>query len=169
VLVLHTSEYCHKEALAVILIIPCYTCFRVSVLHLLWWRTLQLTPTFCLVHLCLCIHLAQFHKVQVPTSQLKVWPILIYFQNNYRSATKVSQLMKKIWEVWYRSHLGGVVVSVLATGPKGHGFEPGQGGGFLRVIKIRSTPSFVWKVKLEVPCRKILRHVKDLLKSHGDR
>jgi hypothetical protein len=34
-----------------------------------------------------------------------------------------------------------VVVSVLATGPKGCGFEPGQGNGFLRAIKIRSTPS----------------------------
>jgi hypothetical protein len=40
---------------------------------------------------------------------------------------------------WCR--LGGVVVSVLATGPKGCGFKPGQGDGFLRVIKIRSTPS----------------------------
>jgi hypothetical protein len=39
------------------------------------------------------------------------------------------------------SHLGGIVVSVLATGPKGCGFEPGQGDGFLRTIKIRSTPS----------------------------
>jgi hypothetical protein len=38
-------------------------------------------------------------------------------------------------------HLGVLVVSVLATGPKGCGFEPGQGNGFLRVIKIRSTPS----------------------------
>jgi len=36
------------------------------------------------------------------------------------------------------------------------------------VIKIRSTPSFGWEVKPEVPCRKILWHVKDLLKSHGD-
>jgi hypothetical protein len=40
------------------------------------------------------------------------------------------------------SRLGGAVVSVLATEPKGCGFEPGQGDGFLRVIKIRSTPSF---------------------------
>jgi hypothetical protein len=39
------------------------------------------------------------------------------------------------------SRLGGVVVSVLATGPKGCGFEPGQDDGFLRAIKIRSTPS----------------------------
>jgi hypothetical protein len=60
------------------------------------------------------------------------------------------------------------VVSVLATGPKGRGFESGQGDGFLRVIKILSIPSFGWEVKPEVPCRKILRHVKDLLKSHGD-
>jgi hypothetical protein len=60
------------------------------------------------------------------------------------------------------------VVSVLATGPKGCRFKPGQGDGFLRVIKIRSTPSFGWEVKPEVPCRKILWHVKDLLKSHGD-
>jgi hypothetical protein len=29
-------------------------------------------------------------------------------------------------------------------------------------------PFFGWEVKPEVPCRKILRHVKDLLKSHGD-
>jgi hypothetical protein len=66
------------------------------------------------------------------------------------------------------SRLGGVVVSVLATGPKGRGFEPGQDDGFLRAIIIRSTPSFGWEVKPEVPCRKILRHAKDLLKSHGD-
>jgi hypothetical protein len=60
------------------------------------------------------------------------------------------------------------VVSVLATGPKGRGFEPGQGDRCLRVIKIRSIPSFSWEVKPEVPCRKILQNVKDLLKSHGD-
>jgi hypothetical protein len=58
--------------------------------------------------------------------------------------------------------LGGVVVSVLATGPKVCEFEPGQGDGFLRAIKIRSTPSFGWEVKPEVPCRKILRHVRSL-------
>jgi hypothetical protein len=43
--------------------------------------------------------------------------------------------------VMARSRLGGVVVRVLATGPKGCGFEPGQGDGVLRAIKIRSTPS----------------------------
>jgi hypothetical protein len=40
------------------------------------------------------------------------------------------------------SSLGGVVVNVLATGPKSRGFDPGQGDGFLGDIKIRSIPSF---------------------------
>jgi hypothetical protein len=53
------------------------------------------------------------------------------------------------------------VVSVLATGFKGHGFKPGQGNAFLRVIKIHSTPSFGWGVKPEVTCHKVLQHVKD--------
>jgi hypothetical protein len=66
------------------------------------------------------------------------------------------------WKSIIRSRLGGVVLSELATGPKDRGYEPGQGDGFLRAIKIRSTPSFGWEVKPEVPCRKILRHVKDL-------
>jgi hypothetical protein len=39
------------------------------------------------------------------------------------------------------SRVDGVVVSVLDTDFKGCGFEPGQGDGFLREIKIRSTPS----------------------------
>jgi hypothetical protein len=47
------------------------------------------------------------------------------------------------------------VVSVLATGLTGRRFKPAQGDRFLRVIKIRSTPSFGWEVKPEAPCRKI--------------
>jgi hypothetical protein len=43
------------------------------------------------------------------------------------------------------------VVSVLATGYKGRGFEPDQGEGFLRAIKIRSTPSFGCEIKREGP------------------
>jgi hypothetical protein len=50
------------------------------------------------------------------------------------------------------------VVSMIATGPKGRGFKPGRGDGFL---KIRSTPSFGCEIKPEVPCRKTLRHVRD--------
>jgi hypothetical protein len=47
--------------------------------------------------------------------------------------------------------LGGVVLSVLATGHKERGFKPGRGDGFLRTAKIRSTPSFWWEVKREGP------------------
>jgi hypothetical protein len=39
------------------------------------------------------------------------------------------------------SHLGGVMVSVLAIGLKIHGFKPSRGDGFLRAIKICSMPS----------------------------
>jgi hypothetical protein len=53
------------------------------------------------------------------------------------------------------------MVSVLAIGPNGCGFKPGQGDGFLRAIKIHSTPSFRQEVKLEVPCHEILQHVKE--------
>jgi hypothetical protein len=60
------------------------------------------------------------------------------------------------------------VVSVLATVPIGRGFEPCQVDGFFKAIKVRRTPSFGWDVKPEVPYRKILRRVKDLLKSHGE-
>jgi hypothetical protein len=60
------------------------------------------------------------------------------------------------------------VVSVLAIGPKGHRFEPGEGDGFLRAIKFHSAPSCQMGSKAGGPIRKILRHVKDLLKSHGD-
>jgi hypothetical protein len=44
-----------------------------------------------------------------------------------------------------KCRLSGVVVSVLAIGPKVRGFKPGRGYGFLRAIKILSTPSFVSK------------------------
>jgi hypothetical protein len=53
------------------------------------------------------------------------------------------------------------VVSVLVTGSKGRGFKPSQGSGFVKAIKILSTTSFGWEVKPEVPCHKILWHVKE--------
>jgi hypothetical protein len=39
-----------------------------------------------------------------------------------------------------KRRLCGVVVSVLATGPEGRGFEPYQNDRFLRVIEVFSTP-----------------------------
>jgi hypothetical protein len=54
--------------------------------------------------------------------------------------------------------LGGLVVIVLATGPKFAGSNPAEGNVFL---KIRSTTSFGREVNPSVSSRKILRHVKD--------
>jgi hypothetical protein len=51
------------------------------------------------------------------------------------------------------------VVIVLAIGPKGS--NQAEDTGFLRAIKVCSTTSFRGEVKLAVPCRKILQHVKD--------
>jgi hypothetical protein len=50
--------------------------------------------------------------------------------------------------------LGGLVVSVLATGPKIRGFKPGRGRWIFKCDKIRSTPSFGGEVKPSVPCRR---------------
>jgi hypothetical protein len=49
------------------------------------------------------------------------------------------------------SPLGGVVVSVLETGPKGREFEPGQGDGFLSAIKSAAHLPLGWEVKREGP------------------
>jgi hypothetical protein len=39
------------------------------------------------------------------------------------------------------------MISVLVTGLKSRGMKPGQGDGFLRALKIRSTTSFGGEVK----------------------
>jgi hypothetical protein len=62
----------------------------------------------------------------------------------------------------YNTHIGGVVVSVLATGPRGRGFKPGQDIGFVMAKIIHSRPSFRLEVRPEAPCCEILRHVKEL-------
>jgi hypothetical protein len=49
----------------------------------------------------------------------------------------------------------GLVVIVLAIGPKFTGSNLAEGDGFLRAIKIRSSPSFEVKAKLVAPCRKV--------------
>jgi hypothetical protein len=62
------------------------------------------------------------------------------------------------------------VVSVLATRPQESLVQTRRDDGFLRAIKIRTTPSFGWEVKPEVPRRKVLRHVKIFLDiSDNDR
>jgi hypothetical protein len=56
--------------------------------------------------------------------------------------------------------LGGLLVIVLAIGPKVHTFKPSRGRWILRWIKIRNT-SFRGEVMPVVPCRNILQRVKD--------
>jgi hypothetical protein len=45
------------------------------------------------------------------------------------------------------------MVSVLLTGTKVRAFKTGQGDGFLRAVKFRSTPSFGGEVKLSLLVR----------------
>jgi hypothetical protein len=59
-----------------------------------------------------------------------------------------------------QSRLGGLVVIVLVIEPKVRSIKPGEGDGFIMVIKIRITTSFGGEVKPSVPCRKMLRSVK---------
>jgi hypothetical protein len=45
--------------------------------------------------------------------------------------------------------------------PRFVGSNPVKGDGFLRAVKICSTPAFGGEVRQEAPCRKILQHVKN--------
>jgi hypothetical protein len=87
--------------------------------------------------------------------------------NNNNNTIKLNYLIIIGCRVNYakygNSRLGAVVVSVLATVPKGRDFKPDQSDGFLKTIQIRSTPSSRMGSKAGGPCRKILRHVKDPL------
>jgi hypothetical protein len=53
------------------------------------------------------------------------------------------------------------VVTFLPLDTRFAGSNPAEVSRFLRVIKIRSTTYFGGKVQTSVPCRKILRHVKE--------
>jgi hypothetical protein len=64
--------------------------------------------------------------------------------------------------------LGGVMVTVLAIGPRVRASVPAESDGFLRAIKIRCTTSFGGEVKSPAPCRKILRNIKDTLRYDRD-
>jgi hypothetical protein len=51
--------------------------------------------------------------------------------------------------------LGGLMIIVIATGPKVRCFKPGQGRWIFKGDNIRLTSSFGGEVTLWVPCRKI--------------
>jgi hypothetical protein len=54
-----------------------------------------------------------------------------------------------------------LILACLPLDPRFAGSNPAEDDGFLRSIKIHSTPSFGGEVKPSVPCRKILQHVKE--------
>jgi hypothetical protein len=58
--------------------------------------------------------------------------ILKYTTHSTRVPTKESSRFVNRLQHWRDCHLGGVMVSVLATGSKGCGFEPGQDDGFFK-------------------------------------
>jgi hypothetical protein len=60
------------------------------------------------------------------------------------------------------------MVIVLATGPKYGGSNLAEDDEFLRTIIIRSMTSTGEEVKLSVPCRKILQHVKEPYECERD-
>jgi hypothetical protein len=53
------------------------------------------------------------------------------------------------------------VISCLTLDSSSARSNPAEDDEYLRAIKIRSTTFFGGEVKPSVPCRKILRHVKD--------
>jgi hypothetical protein len=57
--------------------------------------------------------------------------------------------------------IGGLLVNVLAIGPKIHGFKSGRGRWILRALKFSSMTSFGWEVKPSVPYCKTLQYVKE--------
>jgi hypothetical protein len=64
--------------------------------------------------------------------------------------------------------LGCVMFILLAIGPKVRGFKPGRGRW---VFKGDTNPQHVFLrkgIKPSVPCRKILRHVKDRFRCERD-
>jgi hypothetical protein len=60
------------------------------------------------------------------------------------------------------------VVAHLPLDPRFAGSNRAEGDGILKDDKIRSRPSFGGEVKPSVPCRKILRHVKEAYKYEID-
>jgi hypothetical protein len=52
-------------------------------------------------------------------------------------------------------------VAYLPLDPRFAGSDLAEDSGFLRAVDIYGTTSFGGEVKLSVPCRKILRHVKE--------
>jgi hypothetical protein len=105
-------------------------------------------------------------KLRFKTSRnMRLLPFKVGSFNAY---TRVPSFLPLPEATLKHSRLGGVVVSVLATGPKGRGFKPDRQRCILREIKIRGTTSYGGEVNPWAPCRKVLRHVKNTIRYDRD-
>jgi hypothetical protein len=100
---------------------------------------------------------AMFLALQVQLSFCIVQPTYLK-SKSYRYGLHTAKPYLK-----FTCRLGGVMVSVLAVGPKVRDFKPGRGDGFLWAIEIIRTPFFGEEVKRSAPC-KILQHVNIIRK-----
>jgi hypothetical protein len=91
------------------------------------------------------LHMDKMYKYVLTQMILTVHLRVLAGGNSINTCVKVSVTchLPQIFHSY--SHLSGVVVSVLATGPKDCGFKPSRGNQFLRMIKFHSTSSFGWK------------------------
>jgi hypothetical protein len=90
-----------------------------------------------------------------PTTCGYQWTLpLKYSTVKYKLFTEVNLLH-------YRVALGGLVVTMVSTGPRFACPNPDEDDGILRAIKVRIMTSFGGEIQPSVPCRKILRHAKD--------
>jgi hypothetical protein len=102
--------------------------------------------------------------VRIPIFSPPATVDLVYGMQHGQLNFKTVERGNESWRTWglrWSDSSSGVVVTVFTTGPKGRGFKPSRGDGFLRAINFRSTHSFGWEVKPEALCPKILRHVKE--------
>jgi hypothetical protein len=85
--------------------------------------------------------------------------------HGHPQATK-NMFIKKTTTLSYTTVvLGGVMVSVLAIGPKVRGSKPGRGQWIFNGDKIRSTPSFGGKVKPHVIFYSMLKSLPTMNKD----
>jgi len=110
------------------------------------------------------------HKTVVAEYFVSSWrnfPVVSDHKNSLKFSRSLSDLIRCILRLVVHAslcRLGDVVVSVLATGPQGSWFQTWPRRWIFKGDKFRSTTFFVWEVKPEVPCRKIIRRVKDPLR-----
>jgi hypothetical protein len=116
--------------------------------------TFSLLIHFACQYICMIFEVSTAEKTpMVVVKVVTLWRWRLYVppppKPLYRPASPHVVTAKKtatgdgVFRYIHESSLCGIMISVLATGPKGRGLEPGRGDVLLRAIKIRSTPSYL--------------------------